>query len=86
MAICTTIDASGVVHAAGNIAINDCTGFVLLDKADYLQNGLVQQLFTIPTGDDFATLWHAGFTTPMAIGLVAWACAVLVGMWKERND
>lgn len=86
MAICTTVDASGVVHAAGNISINDCTGFVLLDKADYVQNGLVQQLFALPAGEDFSTLWAAGFVMPMTIGLVAWACAVLVSMWKERND
>ena len=83
MAICTTVDASGVVHAAGNIAINDCTGFVLLDKADWAQNGLVQQLFALPTGDDFATLWTAGFVTPMTIGLVAWAVAMIISIWRK---
>lgn len=83
MAICATIDASNVVHAAGNIAINDCTGFVLLDKADYAQNGLVQQLFALPTADSFSQLWNAGFVTPMTIGLVAWAVAMIISTWRK---
>ena len=82
MAICATVDANGVVQAAGNIAINDCLGFVLLDKADYAQNGLVQQLFALPTGDDFAMLWQAGFLVPVCIGLVAWGVSKIVNFWR----
>lgn len=86
MAICAQVDATGVVRAAGNIPLNDCAGFVMLDKADYVQNGLIQSLMTIPTGDDFATAWQAGFVTPMAIGLVAWACAAIIGMFRDRDN
>lgn len=85
MAICATVDELGVVHAAGNTAINDCLGFVLLDKADWAQNGLVQQLFALPSGDDFATLWNAGFVLPMTLGLVAWAVAKIIGVWDTRD-
>lgn len=82
MAICATVDVSGVVHAAGSTPLNDCTGFVLLDKADWIVNGMVQGLFTIPTGEDFQALWAAGFVTPMAIGLIAWAVSAIVSMVK----
>lgn len=85
MAICTTVDVSGVVHAAGNIALNDCTGFVLLDKADWVQNGLIQSLITIPSSEDFQTIFSAGFVTPMAIGLVAWACAAIISFWNKDD-
>lgn len=80
MAICATVDAVGVVHAAGSVALNDCTGFVLLDKADWIMNGMVQGLFTIPSGQDFEALWAAGFMTPMVLGLIAWGVAKLLGM------
>lgn len=82
MAICATVDGSGVVHAAGSVPLNDCTGFVLLDKADWIVNGIVQGLFTIPSGDDFQALWAAGFVTPITVGLIAWAVAAIVGMVK----
>lgn len=82
MAICATVDGTGLVHAAGSVPLTECTGFVLLDKADWLLNGLVQGLLTIPSGDDFAALWAAGFITPMAIGLIAWAVSSVVTMWR----
>jgi len=83
MAICATIDGAGVVHAAGSIPLGECTGFVLLDQADWIANGVVQGLLTIPAGDDFAALWYAGFSTPITLGLVAWSCAAIIGIWKR---
>jgi hypothetical protein len=82
MAICAQIDASGFVKELATVALNDCTGFVLLDKADFVSNGLVQTLITIPAGEDFATAWSAGFIPPMTIGLIAWSVAKIVNMWR----
>lgn len=86
MAICATVDVSGVVHAAGSIPLAQCTDFVLLDQADWIQNGMVQGLLTIPSGDDFGALWAAGFVTPMAVGLVAWSVAVIIGIFSPKRD
>lgn len=82
MAICATVDGSGIVHAAANIPLNECSSFVLLDKSDWIGNGLVQGLTTIPAGEDFAALWAAGFIVPMTIGLIAWAVFKVVQMWR----
>lgn len=82
MAICAVVDGAGFVKAMSGVALNDCTGFVLLDKADWLTNGLVQSLITIPAGDDFAVVWAAGFMVPMSVGLVAWAVSRIVNMWR----
>lgn len=83
MAICATVDVSGVVHAAASVPLNECTGFVLLDQSDWIVNGLVQSLFTIPAGEDVQALWALGFIPPMTLGLVAWAAAMCIGVFKR---
>jgi len=83
MAICAALDASGVVIQQATIPLNSCTGFVLLDKADYVQNGLVQGLLTIPAGADFQALWMSGFVTPMAVGLVAYCVGKIVSVFDH---
>lgn len=83
MAICAVVDVSGVVSAAGSTPLAECTGFILLDQADWILHGAVQGLLTIPAGEDFAALWYAGFATPITLGLVAWSCAAIIGIWKR---
>lgn len=78
MAICVFLDASGFVREAVGVSLNDCTGFVLLDKSDWISNGLVQSLITIPAGEDFAAVWAIAFTLPCTIGLIAWAVSKIV--------
>lgn len=81
MAICAALDAAGVVIQQATIPLEQCTGFVLLDKADWVQNGLIQSLITIPNSADFQALWIAGFATPMAAGLVAFCVGKIAGMF-----
>lgn len=80
MAICAVVDWAGFVRALPAVSLNDCTGFVLLDKADWITNGMVQGLFTIPSGEDFQALWAAGFVLPMTIGLIAWGVSKIVNV------
>ncbi len=83
MAICAFLAPTGELIQQAHIPLNECTGFVILDKADWVQYGLIQSLITIPNSADAQTAWMAGFVTPMAVGLVAWACAALVNFWKD---
>ncbi|MBK7955716.1 MAG: hypothetical protein IPK02_18210 [Candidatus Accumulibacter sp.] len=80
MAICATVDVAGFVKMLPGVALNDCTGYVLLDKADWINNGLVQGLLTIPAGEDFAALWGAGFVLPVTLSMIAWAVSKIVGV------
>lgn len=80
MAICAVVNGAGFVKALPGVSLNDCTGFVLLDKADWITNGMVQGLFTIPAGEDFQALWSAGFVLPMTIGLIAWGVSKIVNV------
>ena len=83
MAICAALNASGQVIQQAATALNDCTGFVLLDKADWLQYGMVQGLITIPSGAEFAALWAAGFVVPVTLGLIAYCVGQLVKFWDK---
>lgn len=83
MAICAYLNASGQLVQNAVVALNDCTGYVILDKADWTQYGLVQSLITIPNSADFQAAWQAGFITPMAIGLVAWCVSKIVKMFDD---
>lgn len=83
MAICAVLDASGFVVQQAAIPLEQCAGFVLLDKVDWVQYGLVQSLITIPTADEFQTVWAAGFITPMAIGLIAYCVEKILSIWDH---
>ena len=76
------IDASGFVKQQAAVSLNDCTGYVLLDKADWVSNGLVQSLITIPAGEDFAAVWATAFVIPVSIGLIAWAVAKIATVFR----
>jgi len=83
MAICAAIDAAGVVIQQASIPLEQCAGFVLLDKADWTQYGLIQSLITIPAGADFQAAWMAGFVMPAAIGLVAYGVGKICSMFDH---
>lgn len=82
MAVCVMVDASGFVKQLAGVALGDCTGYVLLDKADWVSNGLVQSLITIPSGEDFAAVWATAFIVPVSIGLIAWTVAKIVNVFR----
>ena len=83
MAICAALDLAGQIVQQATIPLEQCTGFVLLDKADWVQYGLVQSLITLPDTADFQTAWMAGFVTPMAIGLVAYCVGKICSVWDH---
>jgi len=83
MAICAALDAAGVVIQQASIPLNQCTGFVLLDKADWTQYGLIQGLITIPAGSEFAAAWMAGFAVPMVAGLAAHCVQQIISIWNH---
>lgn len=83
MAICVVLDAVGAVVQQAVVPLAQCSGFVLLDKADWTQYGLVQSLITIPSGADFAAAWMVGFTVPAAVGLIAYCAGRICAMWDS---
>jgi hypothetical protein len=83
MAICAVLDASGYVIQQAATALDACQGFVMLDKADWTQYGLVQSLITIPNSADFSAAWMAGFVPPMAVGLVAACVSKIISVWDN---
>jgi thiamine transporter ThiT len=83
MAICAALDLAGQIVQQATIPLEQCTGFVLLDKADWVQYGLIQSLITIPEVADFRTAWMAGFVTPMVVGLVAYCVGKLCSIWDR---
>jgi len=83
MAICIAMDNQGRFIQMAGVSLNDCTGFVMLDKADWVQYGLVQSLITIPDSQTFQAAWLAGFVTPMVIGLIAYCVGKVVAVWNQ---
>jgi hypothetical protein len=85
MAVCVIIDTSGAIVSQANTAISACPGFVLLDKTEYVNTALAEQIFAVPTSDDLGAAFGWGFTTPMILGLVAWSVALIINIWKEKS-
>jgi len=73
MAACVALNAQNLLEVIVT-PVGDCTSYVILDAAEYWQ----RSIFDIPDGTTLAGFFSAGFTLPMAVGLIAWAVGKLV--------
>lgn len=78
MAICAHIDATTGALIPNTTPIDQCTAYVIATQSDYL----AFSIFNIPAQGDLAAAWYAGFITPMALSMVAFAAAKLVNFWR----
>jgi len=78
MALCVYLDASTGQITSDATPPADCSGYVLLDAADYTASIAVQPFFGLPSPDDAAVAWGIGFVLPMTLALISWAIASVV--------
>lgn len=87
MPLCTAVDSqTGVVIAQAFKSVADCTGYVLLDKADYANYTLLQQIWEIPSQQDLSVLWAAGFSLPITLGLISWGVHIVANFFIRKYD
>lgn len=83
MALCVEFNIDGVLAVvAGSLPIAQCPAFVLIEAQDYQQIVMANNLFALPTTQDFATAWSVGFVLPVTLYLVTWAVASVVNFFK----
>jgi len=59
---------------------------VLMTQAEYDAISIaptLNSIFKLPPAEEMSGAFAAGFTIPMTLSLVAWACASLVNFWRR---
>lgn len=78
-AVCVHVDASGyLVPSVAPMA--ECTGFALLDSSEWLLSGA---MWTLPSYNDLAYVWLAGFSIPVTLFLISWCIGSLLSFFRS---
>jgi len=80
--------AACIVEQGGKLVLTtippeSCPGFIVWNATEYQNMANLLPVFGIPSAVDLAAAWQAGFVIPMALGLVAWAAAKIISIWKD---
>ena len=62
---------------------------VLLTQPEYDAISIapvLNSIFKMPASEELGHAFAAGFTIPMTLTLVSWACASLVNFWREKRE
>lgn len=76
---CASVLIDGTV-VVNTIPINQCTGYVIVDSADYGGSTIWQ----VPEIADLSAIWALAFSLPMSIFLISWSIGSVVRMFKMR--
>lgn len=78
-AVCVHVDTAGyLVPSLDPMA--ECTGFALLDSSEWLLSGA---MWTLPSYNDLAYVWLAGFSIPVTLFLISWCIGSLLSFFRS---
>ncbi len=74
MAICASVDPVTSAITATGTPVGECMSLVVLEPHEWV----VYSIWTMPTAEEIASAWSAGFTIPMICFVIAWGIGRLV--------
>lgn len=77
-AMCATVDAQNAL-IVNTTPIGECTGLVVLAIEDWPG----ASVWTLPTNEEIALVWFAGFSVPITLYLIAWSLGQILSMFRR---